>query len=61
MARSSRELKIALRNAKTTPVIPLGNQPRHHAEALADRRDAISDMEQQLAQRLSEEAGAWNG
>jgi hypothetical protein len=59
MSRTALQLRVALENARTNPVVGFGDISE--AEARADRKAAIDDLTAQLAQREAEEAGSWNG
>lgn len=57
MSCTARQLRVALENARTTPIIAFPGVSE--AEARADRADAIADLAAQLSQREAEEAGSW--
>lgn len=58
MSRTAHQLRSALKNACTDPIVT--GHGISESEARADRAAAIADLETQLAQREAEEAGSWN-
>lgn len=65
MPRTASQLRAALENARTDPVVALpgisGQPGISEDEARTDRDEAIADLEAQLAERDAEEAVSWNG
>ncbi len=61
MSRRSEEIRNKLNNARTMPVHGFGHGRSRitYEEALRDRRDAISELETELAQVDAEESGSF--
>ncbi|MFI5615005.1 hypothetical protein [Amycolatopsis sp. NPDC051903] len=59
MPRTAQQLRATIAAARSMPMFAFGDITE--AEARADRDAAIADLETELAQRESEEAGSWLG